>query len=59
MRVSHSRVDLFKRCHYHYRLKYVDKMTQLDERKADSPLTIGNALHYGLEVGSKQEMTDY
>ena len=59
MRVSHSRVDLFKRCHYHYRLKYVDKFTQLDEHKADSPLTIGNALHYGLEVGNKQEMIDY
>ena len=59
MRVSHSRVDLFKRCHYHYRLKYVDKMTQLDEHKADSPLTIGNALHYGLEVGNKQQMIDY
>ena len=59
MRVSHSRVDLFKRCHYHYRLKYVDKFTQLDEHKADSPLTIGNALHYGLEVGNKQQMIDY
>ena len=59
MRVSHSRVDLFKRCHYHYRLKYIDKFTQLDEHKADSPLTIGNALHYGLEVGNKQEMIDY
>lgn len=59
MRVSHSRVDLFKRCHYHYRLKYVDRMTQLDEHKADSPLTIGNALHYGLEVGNKKEMIDY
>ena len=59
MRVSHSRVDLYKRCHFHYRLKYVDRMTQLDEHKADSPLTIGNALHYGLEVGNKQEMIDY
>ena len=59
MRVSHSRVDLYKRCHFHYRLKYIDKFTQLDEHKADSPLTIGNALHYGLEVGNKQEMIDY
>ena len=59
MRVSHSRVDLYKRCHFHYRLKYIDKFTQLDEYKADSPLTIGNALHYGLEVGNKQEMIDY
>ena len=59
MRVSHSRVDLFKRCHYHYRLKYIDKFTQLDEHKADSPLTIGNALHYGLEVGNKKQMIDY
>ena len=59
MRVSHSRVDLYKRCHFHYRLKYIDKFTQLDEHKADSPLTIGNALHYGLEVGSKSKMIDY
>ena len=59
MRVSHSRVDLYKRCHFHYRLKYIDKFNQLDEHKADSPLTIGNALHYGLEVGNKQEMIDY
>lgn len=59
MRVSHSRVDLYKRCHFHYKLKYVDKFTQLDEHKADSPLTIGNALHYGLEVGNKKRMIDY
>ena len=59
MRVSHSRVDLYKRCHFHYRLKYIDKFTQLDEHKADSPLTIGNALHYGLEVGNKKEMINY
>ena len=59
MRVSHSRVDLYKRCHFHYRLKYIDKFTQLDEHKADSPLTIGNALHYGLEVGNKKQMIDY
>lgn len=59
MQFSHSRVDLYNRCPYHFKLRYIDKLTEINEHDAGNPLTIGNALHYGLEVGSKDLMTDY
>ena len=59
MRMSHSRVDLFKRCPYHFEIKYIDKATELDYFESSSPLKVGNALHYGIEVDDKQKMIDY
>lgn len=59
MQFSHSRVDLFSRCPYHFKLQYIDKLTELNDLDPGNPLIIGNALHYGIEVGSKDLMTDY
>lgn len=59
MQFSHSRVDLFSRCPWHFKLRYIDKLTELNDLDPGNPLIIGNALHYGIEVGNKDLMTDY
>ena len=59
MKMSHSKVDLFKRCPYHFNLKYIEKATELDKFEANSPLKVGNAIHYGIEVDDKDKMVEY
>lgn len=53
MQFSYSRVDLFKRCPYHFKLRYIDRLTELPNYEANSPLIVGHALHTGIEKGKK------
>lgn len=48
---SYSRVDLYDRCPYHFKLKYLDKLTELPNYTADNPLILGTAMHDGIEKG--------
>ena len=59
MRISHSRLDLFDRCPWHFKLRYIDKLTEIDEFSPSDPLKIGNAIHYGIEVRDKDKMIEY
>lgn len=56
---SYSRVDLFEKCPWHYKLKYVDKLHEIPKLNADSPLILGHALHKGIELGEKAMERDY
>lgn len=50
-RYSYSRVDLYKRCPYHFKLRYLDKLIELpDYDNAANPLIIGTAMHKGIET---------
>ncbi|MDM5350272.1 PD-(D/E)XK nuclease family protein [Lysinibacillus sphaericus] len=46
---SFSRVPLFEDCPYHFKLQYIDKLTELPNYDATNALTIGKALHTGIE----------
>lgn len=46
---SYSRVSLFNNCPYHFKLRYIDQLTELPRYDADNPLIIGHALHTGIE----------
>lgn len=46
---SYSRVSLFEDCPYHFKLRYIDKLTELPNYDAANALTIGKALHTGIE----------
>ena len=48
---SYSRVDLWHRCPYHYKLKYIDHLHEMPKLDADNPLIVGSALHKGIESG--------
>lgn len=48
---SYSRVDLYKRCPYHFKIRYLDKLKELlDYDNAANPLIIGTAMHMGIET---------
>lgn len=60
MRYSHSRVDLYNRCPYHFRIRYIDRlieMPNLDNPR--NPLFLGSALHLGIETESVKQGIEY
>ena len=59
MQFSYSRVDLFKRCPYHFKLRYIDRFTELPNYEANSPLIVGHALHTGIEKGKKAMLKEF
>ena len=59
MRYSFSRVSLFEDCPYHFKLRYIDQLTELPRLDADNPLIIGNALHGAIENGLDVAIQDY
>lgn len=56
---SYSRVDLWTKCPYHYRLRYIEKLHEIPRLDADSPLILGHALHKGIESGEQAMEKDY
>lgn len=56
---SYSRVDLWHRCPYHYKLKYIDHLIEMPRLDADNPLIVGHALHKGIESGLAAMQDDY
>ena len=59
MQFSYSRVDLFKRCPYHFKLRYINRLTELPNYEANSPLIVGHALHTGIEKGKKAMLKEF
>lgn len=59
MRYSFSRVSLFEDCPYHFKLRYIDKLTELPRLEATNPLIIGNALHAAIEKGLDEAINEY
>ena len=59
MRVSHSRVDLFNRCPYRYRLRYVEGLNTIPDTEPDNALILGTALHTGIEEGVEKALDFY
>lgn len=56
---SYSRVSLFNDCPYHFKLRYIDKLTELPRYDADNPLIIGHALHTGIEHDVSIALREY
>lgn len=59
IKYSYSRVDLFTRCPFHYKLRYIDQLTELPRYDAENPLFLGHALHKGIESGAAAMIDDY
>lgn len=56
---SYSRVSLFEDCPYHFKLRYIDKLTELPKFDADNPLILGHALHKGIETNVQTALHEY
>lgn len=59
MQYSYSRVSLFQDCPYHFKLRYLDKLAELPDYSANSPLILGHALHKGIETNKEEMLNDY
>lgn len=60
MRLSHSRVECFKKCPYQFKLRYIDEVKALP--KTDDPanaLILGHALHTGIEKTVEAAVEEY
>ncbi|GEL67226.1 AAA family ATPase [Marinilactibacillus psychrotolerans] len=56
---SYSRVSLFKDCPYHFKLRYIDKLTEIPNFTATNPLILGHALHTGIETDYETAVEEY
>lgn len=56
---SYSRVDLWRRCPYHFKLKYIDGLEEMPNYDAANPLILGTALHKGIESGLEAMQREY
>ena len=56
---SYSRVDCYCNCNYLYKLRYIDKLKTYDDYDPQSPLTLGTALHKGIETDVKTALQEY
>lgn len=59
MQFSHSRVELWNRCPFAWKLHYLDKLEILPEYRADDPLLLGSALHRSIEKGLETGLREY
>lgn len=59
MQFSYSRVDCYSNCNYLYYLRYVLKLKTYDDYDPSSPLTLGTALHKGIETNVKDAIQEY
>ena len=59
MKFSYSRVDCYCSCNYLYKLRYIDKLKTYDDYDPTSPLTLGSALHKGIETDIKTALQEY
>ena len=59
MQASHSRIELFEKCPYKYKLRYRDKVLTIAPDNADHALILGTSLHTGLEKGADVAIKDY
>src|SRR5690606_12104112 len=50
---------LFENCPYHFKLRYIDQLTEIPKLDADNPLIIGSALHKGIETNVETALNEY
>lgn len=59
MKYSYSKVDCYSKCPYQYKLRYIDKLTTLDECDPQDPLKLGLAIHKGIETDVETAIQEY
>lgn len=59
MQLSYSRVSLYKKCPYQFKLRYIDKLETLPTYDPQDPLVLGTALHKGIEEDVKTAIDGY
>ena len=58
-KIGYSAISDFEKCPYKYRLRYIDNVEMLDDFDPQNALTIGTALHRGIETDVQTAITEY
>lgn len=56
---SVSKVECFNKCSLQYKLRYINKVTTLDDYEEENPLKCGTMLHEVIEVGEDKAVSNY
>ena len=59
MRFSYSRIGTFEQCQYKFYLHYIQEMNTIFECDAQNPLTLGLAIHKGVETDVETAIKEY
>ena len=59
MQLSHSRIETYKNCPRQFKYRYIDNLTTLPTDDPASPLTLGHALHTGIEKDVSTAIEEY
>lgn len=56
---SHSKVELFEKCPYKFKLRYLDEIKVMSSDEANNPLFLGTAIHKGIELCTDEAIKEY
>lgn len=56
---GYSAVSTYEQCPYRYKLQYVENITTVPDYGANNALTLGAALHIGMECGMDEMISSY
>lgn len=59
MRMSHSRIETFKKCPYQFKLRYVDGLRTVFNLEPTNALALGTAMHEGIEKDVESAIHSY
>lgn len=59
MQYSYSRVSLYKRCPYAFKLKYIDLLETIPNFDSTNALIMGTCLHEGIQISKEYALNHY
>ena len=59
MKYSVSRCECYESCPFKFKLRYLDKLTRIDDSDASNPLKLGTAVHKGIETDVETALNQY
>lgn len=59
MKVSHSRIETFKKCPYQFKLRYIDGLSTKFNLDPTNALALGTAMHEGIEKDVESAIHSY
>ena len=59
IQVSHSRIELFEKCPYKFKLKYLEDLETLKQDEPNNALFLGGAIHKGIELNIMEVEKEY
>ena len=59
MQYSHSRIGVFEKCPFKYKMQYLDRLKTLPPTEPDNALILGTAVHTGIEQSLQAAIQQY